>query len=187
MTQWTAIKLDEKDVRCMAVLHEKLYLLSNSIFIRRPQYPFASVGEIKTPEIKSPKDIVPCSKTSCLYIYDKGADCVWKVSVPEHRVILWLDTVQEPGALSVTSNAEVLMLRNNKPVCLEVYNEYAILVRRVKLPTAIPLLLRFDETLSGKYIGLGEQCVYTFRRNGFVASQFQPSNDAKYRGNPQCV
>ena len=187
LTQSGEIKLDEKDVCGMTVLHKKLYLLSNSIFIRHLQYPFAFVGEIKTPEIKSPNEIVSCTKTSCLYIYDKSADCVWKVSVPDHRVSLWLDKVQEPGALSVTSKSELLILRNSKPVCVEVYNEQAILVRRVKLPATIPSLRRFDETPSGKYIGLGEQSVFAFRRDGSLIIQMQPISDARYRGNPQCI
>src|SRR6218665_1836460 len=121
LTKSNAIKLDEKDVFGMAVLHEKLYLLSNSIYVRRLKYPFASVGEIKTPEMTSPKEIASCSKTSCLYVYDNGADCVWKVSIPDHRVRRWLDKIKGPSALSVTSNAELLMLRNTKPISLEVY------------------------------------------------------------------
>src|SRR6218665_2985577 len=98
----------------MAVLHEKLYLMLDSLFTRRLQYPFASVGEIETPDVESLKEIVSCTKTSCLYIYDNGADCVWKVSIPVHRVSLWLDKVKKPNALSVTPNAELLMLRNSK-------------------------------------------------------------------------
>src|SRR6218665_1077959 len=160
MTQSNAIKLDEKDLCGMAVLHEKLYLLSSSIYVRRLRYPFQSVGEIKTPEMTSQKEIVSCSKTPCLYIYDKGADCVWKISIPDHRVRRWLDKIKGPSALSITSNAELLILRNSKPICLEVYNEHAILVRRVQLPATIPSLRSFDETPSGKYIGLGEHCVY---------------------------
>src|SRR6218665_1016291 len=172
----------------MAVLHEKLYLMSDSLFARRLQYPFASVGEIETPDVESLKEIVSCTKTSCLYIYDNGADCVWKISIPVHRVSLWLDKVKVANSLSVTSNAELglLMLRNGKPVCLEVYNEHAILLRRLKLPTTIPSLKRFGETPSGRYIGLGDQCVY-FGRNGLVISQFEPPSNSKYRCNPQCV
>src|SRR6218665_894681 len=134
MTLSSEVELDVAEVQDMAILHNKLYLLSNSIFIRRLQYPFASVGEIETPGIKSPKEIVSCSKTSCLYIYDKGEECVWKVSIPSQQVCRWLSEVKEPCALSVTPTAEVLMLRNNRPVCLEIYNEIAILLRHLMVP-----------------------------------------------------
>ena len=186
MAKSSEVNLGVAEVHDMARLHDKLYLLSNSIFIRRLQHPFTPIGEIKIPEIKSPKDIVSCTKTSCLYIYDKDVDCVWKVSVPDHRVSLFLDKFKKPGDLCVTSNAELLMLKNSNPVCLEVYNEHAILVRRLKLPASIPSLSSIYETSSGKYYGLGEQGVFALRRDGSTISQFETSKHKECRGNPRC-
>ena len=186
MTQSGEVKLNGEAAIDMARLHDKLYLLSKSIFIRRLEYPFTSVGEIGTPDIKSPHTIVSCSKTSCLYIYDKGADCIWKVSIPDHRLSMWLDKVQEPGALSVTSNAELLMLKNSKPICLEVYNEHAILVRRLKLHASIHSVSSIYETPSGKYFLLGKQGVLALKGNGTFISQFGSSKYKECWGNPRC-
>src|SRR6218665_1333648 len=173
MTQSSEVKLDvaEDLVFDMTRLHDKLYILSNSISIHSLQHPFPSVGEIKTPVIKSPKEIVSCSKTSCLYIYDNGEECVWKVVIPSLKVCRWLSEAKEPCTISVTSNSELLMLRNNRPVCLEVYNEYAILSRRLNFPSAITSLSRLYETFSGGYIGQIGSNVATFRENGSLIGQ----------------
>src|SRR6218665_1730890 len=186
MTQSSEVKLDVAEVVDMTRLHDKLYLLSNSIFIRRLQHPFAPIGEIQIPEIKSAKEIVSCSETSCLYIYDKGADCIWKVSIPDQRVRRWLDKVSGLSALSVTSNAELLMLRNSTPVCLEVYDKHAILVRRLRLPESIPSMVSVYETSSGKYFGLGEQGIFALNANGSIISHFEPPKDKECRVKPRC-
>src|SRR6218665_2279245 len=186
MTPSSEVKLDAAEVFGMTRLHDKLYLLSNSIFIHRLQHPFASVGEIEISEMKSPKEIVSCSKSSCLYIYDKGSDCIWKISIPRQQVCRWLSDVKEPHAICMTSNAELLMLRNNRPVCLEVYNEDAILSRRLNFPAVITSLCRLYETSSGGYIGQIGSNVATFRENGSLIGQFEPSKHNECVGNPLC-
>src|SRR6218665_1663708 len=174
MTQSSEVKLDVAEVFDMTRLHDKLYLLSTSISIHSLQHPFPSVGEIKTPEIKSPKEIVSCSKMSCLYVYDNGEECVWKVSIASQQVCRWLSEVKEPCTISVASNAELLMLRNNRPVCLEVYDEHAILSRRLNFPSAITSMRSLYETSSGGYIGQVGLNLATFGGNGSLIGQFDP-------------
>src|SRR6218665_1664543 len=158
----------------MAQLGDKLYVLSDSILIHRAQKSFDRIGEIKTTEIQSPTDIMPCQKTACLYmyVYDNGAQCIWKVNIADKQVRCWLSKITHPCVMTVSANGEVLVVRNDvgteQPVTLMVYNQYGILTRQFHLPTTVKSLSRVFETQTESFIGLGEGKVYKFRADGSI-------------------
>src|SRR6218665_3321530 len=168
----------------MAYQRDKLYVLSDFILIHRAQKPFDRIGEIKTAEIKSPTDIVSCPKTSCLYIYDKGAQCIWKVTIADKQVRCWLSKIAHPCVMTVSPNGEVLVVRNDakaeRKVTLMVYNQYGILTRQFHLPKTVNSLSRVFETQVESYIGLGEGKVYKFRADGSIIAEFELSK------HPEC-
>jgi len=172
----------------MAYQRDKMYVLSDSILIYRAQKPFDRIGEIKTAEIKSPTDIVSCPKTSCLYIYDKGAQCIWKVTIADKQVRCWLSKIAHPCVMTVSPNGEVLVVRNDakaeRKVTLMVYNQYGILTRQFHLPKTVNSLSRVFETQVESYIGLGEGKVYKFRADGSIIAEFELSKHPECSGAP---
>lgn len=114
--------------------------------------PFILQSEINIAEIEDPYDILSSEKEQCLYISDYGYKCVWKMMTTDHRVIKWLEGIEDVSTLSISNDGLVLISRCIEPCSLETYSPDASLVHRIILPDNYINLMRAVMTSKGTFV-----------------------------------
>lgn len=123
------------------------------ISVYEDQNAFRLKAEIHANDIKSAVDIVASEKSKCLYVTDSINNCIWKVTVDDHKVTRWLSDVEEPFTLSVTSDDHILKLCDGGHGCrLAMYGTDASTKGILTLSDCIQYPLHAVQKPSGQFI-----------------------------------
>lgn len=154
------VDIGGRSVTGVAKLPGSIYVLCknpSSVAIHRDQSPFDCTGEVSLKDLEAPYDMASSTISSCLYVTDCSSNCVYKVTSPSHEVTRWLDNINYPHTLSVTSpEDQVLLVRYGSPSGLEIYGPDAKQVRRIELPDEIEYPKHAVRTSGGNYVISGK-------------------------------
>ena len=125
----------------VAYSDNKIYTLQDgpkSLHVYGDREPFALQKSIQINEVQDPEDLAYSNSSNCLYITDKGEQCIWKIDLRNDQVTKWLRQISQPYRLSVSTEGHVLILKeSNSFWYIEIYRSDAVLQRRLQLPNEI--------------------------------------------------
>lgn len=184
-------------------LPNEIYVLrhgsqSSSVLVYNDQSPFQLQKEIVLEAVRLPKDIVASTELRCLYISDKDKKCIWKVTITDCRLREWLQGVEDPFTMSLSSDNMVVIPRCGQPTRLEIYAPNAALFHHIQLSLEIENIRHAVEipmrnfiilvqwtgrTLSGVWQA-ARWTVCEVNRVGHTVRSFEATDDSQQLNNP---
>lgn len=112
--------------------------------------PFSRITEIDITNVQKPRQMAESKTDDCLYIYDSGHRCIWKLDAKYSIRQLLQDVNNDQHCLSVCSDGGLIVTRSE---ALEVYDTEANMKRKISLPIEMFGHLRNAvETSTGNFI-----------------------------------
>lgn len=159
------MEIGDDTVRGIAELNNKFYVIfQDKDLIRVFDDRYKVLKDIAVKDLTDPWFIDACPQNNCLYITDRGRQCIVKVHDldGETSVDMWKTKIGEPYKLSVISGGRVLI--PIWPASLEVYDSHCQLEDTIVLPDDIREPCHAVEADKGSYIlGHGDKKSDTHR------------------------
>lgn len=152
----TSFSAQVKEVYGVTKLDNEIFVLcAHPTFVLGfdDQRPFRLQRKLELSEIENPFDIASSKKSKCLYIADRGNQCIWKLTTDVNQLTELLSDVGEPFTFSLSSDDQLLILRWSEPSSqLYVYNKTGILSQILLLPSDIQMPIHCVRKPNGEFI-----------------------------------
>lgn len=167
-------------------------LLRNPTLIQfhRSVSPYSIEDELKMASIVNPWNMRASNVSHCLYVTDKDARCVWKVSPGERSATRWIPGIEDPFRVSVTAEGQVIVPRWGRRACLNLFGPDGTGSERIHLPDVVieprdVLMTSLGELIiSNRWSDTKTWGVTKLTRKGLIVQRFDPTIPAQQLNYP---
>lgn len=126
---------------------------TTTLYVYEDSSPFDLLAVTVAELISRPRFVVGNENANALYVIGDLCNCVWKINLDNHIVVLWLAKISQPFSVVVTNDGRTMLTNYDEDLPrLFVYDEDAKLLQIIPLSHDLRIPFNIIEKENGQFI-----------------------------------